>query len=447
MDADVIVVGAGPAGTTAAKLCVAAGLDTLIVDRAVFPREKPCAGALSPRAVIVLARVFGPRDFGVPRTSLRAHFFLDGPRGGAPSRPARPDRSASRWHGYRRLVVEAGRPLFYVTGRAVLDQSLLDRARADGARVLTGTEVVTWGQDPDGVWATVRGATPPLGLRPSLGRALTARYLVGADGAASVVARGLHASRRQGGPVARTLSLRVPLTPEDASETTGGRVDFHFGLLQGGYGWAFPGPSGLAVGVGALARGGRRARGGGGPGDASLRGALTKLLAVYGLPYPPPGADPPTGWLVPLGGRRRPWVEGRVLLAGDAAGVADPLTGEGIGPAVASGEIAARVIVALAGLEGLGSGKPGPTRRRARPHPLAGRAGERLAAAMGLGGRGETSPGAYERSLWEEVVSAQRPRLVMARAASALSPGGQGLLFRRSTFSRMMGLVGGDQEE
>jgi len=193
MDADVIVVGAGPAGCTAARVCAAAGLDTLLIERAAFPRDKPCAGALSPRAVADLMRIFGlqamPAEFGVPRHCLRAHFYRR-PRDGAPAgaRRRRPVHEPT-WLDYRRLVLETGHPLVFVTRRATLDQFLLGRAEAAGVKVMTRTEVVTADQGEAGVIVTVRDAgerdTPP---RPTLLRLLRARFLIGADGATSIVA-------------------------------------------------------------------------------------------------------------------------------------------------------------------------------------------------------------------------------------------------------------------
>jgi len=425
---DVIVVGAGPAGATAARLCALAGLETLIVERAVFPRDKPCAGGLSPRVLADITRVFSlePQETGepaegantagpdpgpvlrVPRLSLRAHLHHA-------SRPG-------LWSGYRRIRVDTPTPLMYLADRARLDARLADGAVQAGARVLWGTEAVTWRQDAAGVDVTAREAgdrgAPP---RSALVRLFRGQYLIGADGAVSVVARGL---TRRPGPAAGCLSLRLALGKEQAERVTRGALDFHFGIVRAGYGWAFPGAGGLAVGVGGIIP----------PGAygfyASLETPLGRVLGTYGLDTSVAGAAPKR-WMVPLGGVRRGWVEGRVLLAGDAAGVADPVTGEGIGPAVRSGAMAARAVVtALRG-------------GRAASVP------ETYAAALGLregergeGHRGRGKEGAYERDLWESEIARQRRGLWVTRAAGKLPPGWQSLMFRRSVFAWVAGKMG-----
>ncbi len=442
MDADIIVVGAGPAGCTAARICAAAGLDTLVVERAAFPRDKPCAGALSPRAAADLTRIFRlegvPAEFGVPRLSLRALIYRrprdSVRRDGARQRPAAPRHLTPSWLDYRRLALPGDQPLAHVTRRATLDQFLVGCVETAGARVQTRTEVVSLSQDEGGVWVTVREAVECGGpSRPTLLRPLRAGYLIGADGAASVVARGL-GRRGVRGPVAECLSLFVPMERDRAEAVTEGSLDFHFGLVRGGFGWAFPAEAGLAIGVGALAWGeglGRR-REGRDPGDRDRRAhgrdelaaALTWVLSVYGLRSRPEGPGQPQGWLVPLGGCRRLWGEGRVLLAGDAAGTANPLTGEGIGPAVASAELAAGAVVDAVRAE----------------------AGTRFAAALGVGKRiGEASRRAgaagYARSLWRDWVAGQRPLLAAARSMAVLSPENQGRLFGRPVFSRLTAMM------
>jgi flavin-dependent dehydrogenase len=442
VDTDVIIVGAGPAGSTTARLCAAAGLDTVIVDRATFPRDKPCGGLLSARTAGAVARIFGlgpapDPALGVARSGVAMHFHRAG-RG-------------ARWVDYRYLAAEAGHPLGYVTRRLILDARLLDLAVGSGTRFLGGAEVVAWGQDEEGVWVSVREAvSSPASSRPVLLRTLRARHLVGADGAASVVARGLGvagnwpatgpglsqgddaAGRRHPGPLAETLSFFLPLASTEVEKLTAGNLAFHVGLLRGGFGWAFPAADGLALGVGAMARLGRAGR----PGRNGLREALEDLLAFYGLSFDSPDLPAPRGWRVPLGGRRRPWEEGRVLLVGDAAGVADPATGEGLGPAIRSAELAAGLIIKRL----TGPAEAVPSSRRRRPE----RDKEALAAAVGVGeavavGVGEAvgvgaavAAGQYGRLLWDREVGFQRRRLLAARVLGGVSAAGQGRLFRRT---------------
>jgi len=427
VDADVIIVGAGPAGSTAARLCASAGLDTVILDRATFPREKPCGGLLSARAAADVVRIFGlgaepDPPLGAARSGLATHFHRIG-------------RDA-RWRDYRYLAAEAGRPLGYVTRRTVLDARLLDLAAKTGARPFCGAEVVAWGQDEEGVWVSVREAvSSPASPRPVLLRTLRARYLVGADGAASVVARGFGigsvargaAGVRRPGLTAETLSLFVPLASTEVEKLTAGNLAFHVGLLRGGFGWAFPAADGLALGVGAMARPVRAGR-------HDLREVLQRLLSFYSLNLASSDLPAPRAWWVPLGGRRRPWEEGRVLLVGDAAGVADPATGEGLGPAIRSAELAAGLIIKR--LTGLA--EAAPSRQRRRPE----RDKEALAAAVGIGaaavGVGATAAaGQYGRLLWDREVGLQRRRLFAARVLGGVSAAGQRRLFGRAALGRL----------
>lgn len=398
MDADLIVAGAGPAGSACARTAAALGLKTLLIDRARFPRAKPCGGGLAPRAVADITRIFGLdcRDLlGVPRYRLRPHLH-----------PApRPGRTTACRH----LSLESPAPLVHVTSRVRLDHHLARAAAAAGATLLEDTAVVAWGQDESAVWVSLRthqGGGPVY-------RTVHGRYLVGADGADSTVARGL--GRPRPGPLAFCLEVAVPLQRARAEELTSGAVDFHFGLVRGGYGWVFPGPAGLAAGVGRLwDRRARRVR-------SELEAALHRLLGVYGLTPGHPSTSPPRGWLVPLGGCRRPWGRGRVLTAGDAAGVANPLTGEGIGPALRSGEAVARHIAARLAAEGR------------CPAPSGAAGGDRLAAALGA-----VAPPDYLDFLRSEHHLGQAWRLRLVQAAARLGPTRQVWLFRRPVFGALV---------
>ncbi|MDQ3699641.1 MAG: FAD-dependent oxidoreductase, partial [Chloroflexota bacterium] len=177
MDAEVIVVGGGPAGSATATLLAQAGHDVLLVDRARFPREKACAEYLSPATADALARigVLDKVEALGPTRPLGMHLIG---RGGTRALVRYPDGNSSR----RALCLP----------RRILDATLLEHARTAGVRVLEGSQVhgVSTDRD-DGARVEVRAVDDPAPVR----RRLRARLVVGADGARSVVSRALGLDR------------------------------------------------------------------------------------------------------------------------------------------------------------------------------------------------------------------------------------------------------------
>ncbi|WP_053204120.1 NAD(P)/FAD-dependent oxidoreductase [Jiangella muralis] len=287
---DLIVVGAGPAGAAAAlgALTAAPGLRVLVLDRAAFPRDKACGDGISPDVTDVLA------ELGVPG-------LLD---------DWAPVRRLELSHGEHRVARPMRRPV-RVVPRAVFDHRLLEAAITAGAR-FERHRVRTVRQEAGGV---------------AIDDDLTARVVVGADGAYSVVRRaaGVPAVRQ------RAVALRgYVATPPRWS----GRQIIAFDQEHAqAYAWCFDRGDGLAnVGYGAFGTDGLS--------KAALLRRLGELL---------PGADDGTDWRghhLPLSSWRWSQPDGRLLLAGDAAGLINPMTGEGIHYAVATGALAGRVTAA-----------------------------------------------------------------------------------------------------
>jgi geranylgeranyl reductase family protein len=300
VDFDVIVVGAGAGGAAAAYHLCQAGLKTLVVEKSRLPRYKACGGAIPRRA---LARFPFAFDDIIEAEPTQARFAFGRQGAVEMALPERP-------------VVMVMRQRF--------DAFLLAQS---GAEIMDGMAVT--GIDEARNQVEVRAGE----------RRLAARYVVGADGATSQVARslGLKAARCLGG----TLEAEVPLDGNRVlAARYGQQAVFLLGAVPWGYGWVFPKGEHLSVGIGRFR-----------PGRVNLRAALQREMQrlgipldqarVHGHPLPCYPARPWPFW-------RAGWQPGlatrRCLLVGDAAGLVDPLLGEGIRHAMASGRLAAAAI-------------------------------------------------------------------------------------------------------
>ncbi len=315
LDADVTVVGGGPAGAAAAITVARAGGRVVLVDKATFPRDKCCGDGLT---VAALRRLEG---LGLVPASVASWEAADEAVAVAP--------------GGRRLCLPlpSDRGQFAASARRVdLDAALVRLAAWVGARVIEGNAVV------DVVLADA-GDAVALQLASGARRELRSSYVIAADGAWSTVrkavglARDGHLGDWQAGreylggvgPLAR--KLWVWFEPDMAP----------------GYAWSFPLSDGTVnVGYGVVRRPGS------GPGP--LRGQRVDLLARPHIAAVLGPAAVPTGpwksWPIPagIGGTTLAGLGGRVLFVGDAARACDPMTGEGIAQALETGELAARVI-------------------------------------------------------------------------------------------------------
>jgi geranylgeranyl reductase family protein len=317
---DVVVVGAGPAGSIAALVLARGGARVALVDKARFPRDKACGDLIGPRGVQLLA------DLGVvlPGSARVGDMVVVGPTGRRVRLPCAPGLT---YPGYGLAV-----------RRTALDASLRDAAVAAGAVPITG-RVGDPLVGPDGVEGFALGN----------GQEVRGGAVVGADGATSAVAAAaglVDRARALWGFAVRTyLGGPVPLPviafwePEPWSAVPG-------------YGWVFPGPDGQAnagIGVGTL---GDRTKG---KDAARLLPGFLRHLEGLGLLAGTSGPGGPGqsgavlgGWLKMGMVGTRP-ASGRVLLVGDAAGLVNPLQGEGISQALRSGWAAATALLATGG--------------------------------------------------------------------------------------------------
>lgn len=300
---DVAVIGGGPAGATAAFLLASRGYDVLLFDRRDFPRPKLCAGLLTWKSIALLQRVFGVSVNALKTKGLILH-------------------SCDEYRiCYKMKEIGAGRldfP-FHFIDRSSYDHHWLQLAGEAGARTLTGIAV-----------RAVDAQTGRLTL--SDGRTFAARMIVGADGVGSKTRRCLPdgvGHQRWRTNLAATVEVRHPYK----SATTPGVASLHFGYLPWGYAWSFPGKNAQTLGIAGL----RTAQ------QGSIREAFQTFLNEAGC-----GQTAESAWKshpLPYGNFLHRPAHGRLLLAGDACGLADPLLGEGIYYAHASGSIAAEAII------------------------------------------------------------------------------------------------------
>jgi len=321
-DYDLIVAGCGPAGSAAATVAACGGARVLLLDRALFPRDKLCAGLLTWKTVQTLTRLFGETPESLSALGVINH------------------KSSFYRIRHRDALLSEGKLVypFHFVERRVFDAYCLERAKAAGAETLLGQAVV-W-TDPDQAMVRVRD-----------GRTFTGKYLIGADGALSAVRAHCPADqaalRRE-----RGMGLEVYLSREWLALRAGLHEDvlasfptIYSGFIDAGYSWCFPHRDRVIVGICGLYRGR----------PAGMIGArFEDFLNFLGLPKD--HGLPVKGHPLPYGGWLSRPVFGKTLLAGDAAGLVEPFFGEGIHYALRTGELAGQAC-----LQGL-HGQSDPTR-------------------------------------------------------------------------------------
>jgi geranylgeranyl reductase family protein len=296
---DVAVVGGGPAGLAAARAAAAAGARTVVLERATHPRYKTCGGGLMGASLTAAGL-----DRLPSRDSITAVTFTL--RGG---------RGYTRRHA---------KPLLAMVLRDEFDDALRRRAEAAGVTVRQQASV-------RGIEA---GADGQAIVRLTGGTTVTAAVVVGADGSAGITARHVGVEFDQ---VDLGLEQEIDV-PEPVADQWRGRVLLDWGKRPGSYGWVFPKGDRLTVGVIAT-------RGQGEWTKLYLREFVTRLK----LDSHPVARD--SGHLTRCRADGSPLRKGRVLVAGDAAGLLEPWTREGISFALRSGAFAGEAAAKAAAAE------------------------------------------------------------------------------------------------
>ncbi|MCP9926434.1 geranylgeranyl reductase family protein [Cyanobium sp. CH-040] len=328
-DYDLVVVGAGPAGAVAAATAARGGLRVALLEKRRLPRHKPCGGGMP---VPVQRELLGLVPEAVIDTRVRCmrHSWCFREAVEAPIDP--PGTPAAR----SRALWMVQRPRF--------DQALVQRAVAAGATLLESHAFKALQPTAAGVELRVdRGMAADRGAAPAT---LRARHVIGADGAAGGVAAsvGLRSSPR----VALAIELEVPHRWDPADPLLRpDRLHLDYGVLRRGYAWVFPKADHLNIGAGVFHARHRDVRRD--PGARQrIRAAIEAYAAALGVDpsrlaglrahaHPLPFWDGPEPLHSP---------DGRVLLVGDAAGLINPLFGDGLFHAIRSGRLAAEALLA-----------------------------------------------------------------------------------------------------
>jgi geranylgeranyl reductase family protein len=363
---DVVVVGAGPAGTAAAITAVARGLTTVCVDKAHFPRDKTCGDGLTANALRLLEGLgVAAGDLDAAAPAFVRETVLVSPSG-------------RRAH----LPLPTNGAHAAVVSRRALDAALVGVARRQGVDIREGLAL-----------ETLKPVGESVELTFDDGSVLDAAHVIAADGHWSTVRRAL-----------------APDAPRDLGEWHAVRqyfdgvdderlwVIFERDLLPG-YAWVFPLPDGRAnVGYGVLRSDGRSGR--------ALKDLWPDLLArpilrdILGPNAQP--AESVHAWPIPTRYEPGRLASGRVFFAGDAAGVVDPMTGEGIAQAIETGMLAAEAIATGADYRELVHRALGRDLRFARAlqhvlrHPLGAR------AAIGVADLTPWTRRNFARWMWED---------------------------------------------
>lgn len=291
---DVAIIGSGPSGSMAAIQCAQAGLSTIMFEKEALPRRKVCAGGLIKKAASILpSDLQYPVQFACPIYETRIF--------------------------NTNIALSAEREnLIQMVDRNHFDYALVQYAVARGLVLRQGCKVLDISPDADKVTINTEAET------------ISATMVVLAEGANSRFANAFFGKQENAVP-----ALEIDLYPPQAKlDAFKGKAIFDIDILPQGYGWIFFKGDHLSVGLVPLY-----------PGKWDLRAYLDRYLKNNGLVE---GCEIryKKGFMIPVKARQGSLVKNRLIVVGDAAGFADPLSAEGISSALASGKAAGEAIVA-----------------------------------------------------------------------------------------------------
>lgn len=324
MSQEVVIVGAGPAGATAARTLALAGVPIRLLDRASFPRNKPCGGGISLRVLRRFPYLEG--ELSRIATHQVKRLYLEGPDGAS-------------------TLIESDWPAALMIRRVEFDNLLVSLAIEAGAELVSGADIVQAEERADGVELVARD-----------GRRFKAPVVIAADGVHSIVARRL--GLNPGWPATSIALDMMEETPRSTlRDVDPSTLWVGYGYQPGprraeaanrtqaaeGYAYIFPKRDHVNVGIGYILSYYREAID---ERPYEMQRAFVHELRRRGIMEGESVRSNFTPFLIPVGGPLRRPGRGRVLLAGDAGGFVNGFTAEGIYYAMVTGDLAARAVLA-----------------------------------------------------------------------------------------------------
>lgn len=296
---DLIIIGGGPSGSAAGRIAGKAGLKTLLIEKKIFPRYKPCGGGLSEHAMSYL-------DFEIPESMIERDIF------------------GARVH-FKGQVVEQHKDsrIAVLITRSILDNYLLEKAGETGIEIKMGEKVLKYQEKNDYVEVFTDNST------------YNAKFIIIAEGSQGKLK---YKIRRKDKKDEYAISVVAEIESDDESidKYIHNAIDLHFERFKHGYGWIFPHEKYYSVGIAGLAK--------------HLPHPKKTMLDFLNENNFDNNNNNNNynyklhGHIIPAGGIKRKITSSRVILSGDSAGFVDSFLGEGIAYAIRSGQIAAEVI-------------------------------------------------------------------------------------------------------
>lgn len=289
---DIIIVGAGPSGSSSGRAAGKAGLKTLLIEKETFPRYKPCGGGLSEYARSFL-------DFSIPRNIQEGDIF------------------GIRIH-YKGKVVEIHKKNRFASlvTRSAFDDLLLKKAKETGIQVKMGEKVLDLTERSDSVTVNTNK------------KEYKSKFVIIAEGSQGKLKYNIR-KRDKNNEYGICMVTEIPRDNKETGNKVQKSMDLHFDITKMGYGWVFPLNNYYSVGIGGVLKY-----------LPHPKKEMLRFLDSNNFE----NNNKLKGHLIPGGGFRRKTIGTRVILTGDAAGFVDIFAGEGLAYAIRSGQLAVKTI-------------------------------------------------------------------------------------------------------